>query len=147
MKKLQALILSISIIFAGFTAFAANDADKNVSVFYDGEQMTFDAEPFIENDRTLVPMRAIFEKAGSTVSWDDETKTVIAISETGEESQFVVIQIGNSSAFVNGEAKELDTAALIVNDRTFVPLKFVMENLGSNVTWDADTYTVNIQSK
>ena len=107
--------------------------------------MTFDVEPFIEGDRTLVPMRAIFEAAGATISWDGETQTVIVTYSVNDEAKFMVLQIGNENAFVGDETIALDVPAKIVNDRTFVPLRFVMETLGREVTWDPDTYTVDIK--
>jgi len=59
----------------------------------------------------------------------------------------VVLQIGNTSAFVNSESVALDVPAKVINDRTFVPLRFVMESLNANVDWDPDTFTVTVTSK
>lgn len=143
MKKLLAFLICVSVVVAGFSVMAA----REVSVVFDGEKMSFDVNPYIDNDRTLVPMRAIFEKAGATITWDGDSRTVIAAYKVGDAQKFVILQIDNQNAFVDGEKKTLDVPAKIVNDRTFVPLRFVMEELGSEVTWDPDTYTVNIKSK
>ena len=128
------------IMFANLTAFAANE----VTVNYNGEKMVFDAEPFIENDRTLVPMRAIFEVVGATVTWEPDTQTVIVLCESESGLKTIALQIGYDYAFVDGEKKTFDTPAQIVDDRTFVPLRFVMEELGCEVTWEPTTYTVDI---
>ena len=141
MKKFITMLIAAATIF---TASAAIAADNEPTVYLNGEQMTFDVNPFIENDRTLVPMRAIFEAVGASVTWDEEDRTVHAIREKNDELTLVSLQIDSATAFVNSEAKELDVPAKIVNDRTVVPLRFVVESLGEQVDWDADNYTVKI---
>ncbi|MGN0180949.1 MAG: copper amine oxidase N-terminal domain-containing protein, partial [Candidatus Ornithomonoglobus sp.] len=54
---------------------------------------------------------------------------------------------GKNEAFVNDRKVELEAAAEITGDRTFVPLHFVMESLGAQVDWDGDTYTVSITTE
>lgn len=120
-------------------------AESEVTVNYEGVKMNFDVEPFIDGDRTLVPMRAIFEKAGADVTWDEDTRTVITAYKNIDEQIFIILQIGNDKAFVGDKAVNLDVPATIVNDRTFVPLRFVIENLGKDVTWDESTKTVDIK--
>ena len=141
MKKFIAMLLTTAALLGTCTVIAA---DNEPTVYLNGEQMTFDVNPFIESDRTLVPMRAIFEAVGASVSWDEEDRTVHAIREKNGELSLVSLQIDSATAFVNSEAKELDVPAKIVNDRTFVPLRFVVESLGEQVEWDADNYTVKI---
>lgn len=142
MKKVIALALS-SVCALSAVSFAAGNEP---SVYLNGEKMTFDVNPFIENDRTLVPFRAIFEAVGADVKWDGETQTVIAARDKGGETTFITLQI-DSNAFVNGEQKDLDVPAKIVNDRTFVPLRFVVEALGERVEWDNENYSVVITTK
>lgn len=137
MKKLISFLACAAMVCGTTAALAAP------TVVFNGETMTFDADPYIAEDRTMVPMRAIFEKAGANVIWDGDTQTVIAV-KGNVDATCVTLQIGNTSAFVNNTAIALDKAAEIVNDRTMVPLRFVMESLGANVTWDSDTQTVNI---
>lgn len=119
----------------------------DISVKLNGKTLQFDAQPFIENDRTLVPLRKIFEAVGATVEWDDSTKTAIAMRIRNNEPVFVAIQADSKKAFINSEEKQLDVPVRIVSDRTFVPLRFAAEALGEQVDWDADTYTVNITTK
>ena len=140
MKKIIALALT-SACAVSTVAFAASNEP---SVYLDGEKMTFDVNPFIENDRTLVPFRAIFEAVGADVEWDGDMKTVIAARDKGDETTVISLQIDSKSAFVNGAENELDVPAKIVGDRTFVPLRFVIEALGEKVEWDNDNYSVVI---
>lgn len=144
MKKFIALMTALlSLCAFSSIGFAA---DNEPSVYLNGEKMTFDVNPFIENDRTLVPMRAIFEAVGADVQWDEETQTVVAAREKDGQTTFIALQI-NSSAFVNSEEVTLDVPAKIVDDRTFVPLRFVVESLGEKVEWDNENYSVIITTE
>lgn len=130
MKKLLSLILAILMMLsvASFTALAEED----IRIVIDGKYQTYDVLPVIENSRTLVPMRGIFETLGATVNWDEDTQTVMA----AKGDIVVMLQIGNTTAWVNGEAEALDVPAKIINDRTMVPARFVSETLGCKVEWD-----------
>ena len=143
MKKLlcslSALVLSLTSVVSAFAA--------TPTVYVDGEKLVADVEPFIEEDRTMVPMRAIFEAVGASVTWDQDTQTVISIKNDEATQNVVVLQIGNTSAFVNSESVALDVPAKVINDRTFVPLRFVMESLDANVDWNPDTFTVTVTTK
>lgn len=111
-------------------------------VFLDGQALSFEVPPIIENDRTLVPLRAIFEALGATVDWDNATRTVT--SRKG--STTVVLAIGSLTPTVNGQVRQLDVPAKIVADRTLAPLRFVGEAFGSTVDWEGSTRTINIKS-
>ena len=143
MKKILSALAALSITLSGISAYAATDVNVN----FNGKKMEFDVNPFIDGDRTLVPVRAIFEAVGAHFTWNDELKTVIAAYEKNGEPTFITLQIDTKSAFVNGEKKELDVPPRIVDGRTFMPLRFVMEELGADVTWDSSTYTVNIKTE
>lgn len=117
-------------------------ANDNIKVTVNGEYVTFDQSPIIENDRTLVPFRAIFEKLGAKVDWDNDTRTVTAV----KDGTTITLKIGEKAININGENKELDAASKIVNDRTLVPVRAISEALGCKVEWDGDTKTVIIKS-
>jgi len=97
--------------------------------------------PVIVKGRTLLPIRALIETMGGSVGWDDNTKKVtIKLKNTT-----IVLTINKNQATVNGKAKEMDVAPQIINSRTMVPLRFVTEQLGCQVDWNADTKTVTIR--
>ena len=136
MGRVISFFLLITIIFSCGTVFAETETE----VFVNGAKLECDVAPIIENDRTLVPMRAIFEALGAHIHWDDETKTVTAVSD----KTIVVIQIGNELAFVNNNSYTLDVPAQIKNDRTLVPARFTCEALNASVEWDEANRQVNI---
>jgi N-acetylmuramoyl-L-alanine amidase len=105
--------------------------------------LNFDVEPIIENGRTMVPLRAIFEALGAQVDWDNDTRTVTAIK--GDTT--VVLPIGSTKPTVNGKEWPLDVPAKISQNRTLAPVRFVGEAFGSSVGWDAVARTVSISSK
>ena len=128
----------------------ARIGDPGVGVRLNGEMLSFDVEPFIENDRVLVPIRRVMEGLGADVEWDGETRTVSVAAE-GVNIRLV---IGENIAKVVRTAYgtpveqtvELDVAAKLVKDRTFVPVRFVSETLGANVDWDNDLRMVIIET-
>ena len=130
MKRILSLVLVIFMMLScvGVTALA----EEEIRIVIDGEYRSYDVMPVIENSRTLVPFRGIFESLGATVNWVQDTKTVIAV----KDNVIIIFQIGNTTAWVNGEARELDVPAKIINDRTMVPARFVSEALGCKVSWD-----------
>ena len=110
------------------------------SVFSNAASFKFDTPPVIKDGRTLVPVRAITEGFGADVNYVDATKTV-TITKDGTVISLV---IGSSTATVNGVEVALDSQAGITNDRTYVPLRFVLEALNLDVQWDNDTRTIEI---
>ena len=113
---------------------------SEIAVKLNGKWMTFDVDPILLNDRTMVPFRAIFENLGCTVSWNDDTETA-----TGERNGMKIeLPIGKTTVQVGGKNQVLDQPAVVVNDRTLVPLRFVSEALGASVKWLEDSQTVVI---
>ncbi|MDY3929185.1 MAG: copper amine oxidase N-terminal domain-containing protein [Clostridia bacterium] len=113
------------------------------TVSYNGEKIKFDQIPVIENGRTLVPLRAIFEKIGADVEWDGDTQTITASKDNTEIS----LTIDNAEAVKNGEKVTLDVPAKIVNGRTLVPVRFVADCFGVDVQWDQTMQRVSLTSK
>ena len=120
MKKL------ISTLFLGAILTTSVYAN-NVNVSLNGEYV--DAEGIIIEGRTLVPIRAITELLGGEVDWDGYLRQVTVIKENTKMS----LIIDDANAIVNNENVELDVPAQIIEDRTFVPLRFVAESFGIDV--------------
>ena len=98
--------------------------------------------PVIRNDRTLLPVRAVIEAMDGTVGWDNSTRTV-SLTKDGKT---LYLQI-NSTLCVDSSGKyyALDSAPIILNDRTMLPIRFVVEYFGGTVGWNGNTRTVTIQ--
>ena len=126
--------------FDGVSAdvFALVIDEKTASVF--GEIVENDVEPIIINDRTMLPARFVAEALGATVEWDGENRVVTVKNDEVE----IKLTIDSAIATVNGEEVELDSPACIVNDRTYTPVRFIVENLGATVEWDAELRMVTI---
>lgn len=116
---------------------------SDITVEISGKEISFDQEPIIYNERTMVPMRKIFEELGATVTWDDSTQT--AIGKKGDRT--VKVSVGKKTMYVNNKSIALDTAPLILADRTLVPARAVAEGLGCTVDWDGSNRIVSITPK
>lgn len=110
------------------------DADIN------GKTVANDVAPKIVNDRTMLPIRFIAEALGAKVDWIEESQTVKITAENIDIS----LVIGEDFATVNGERIDLDSPSFIEKDRTYLPIRFVSEKLGADVSWDDATQTVTI---
>lgn len=84
------------------------------------------------NNRVLVPLRGVLEAMGATVGFDSNTQTVLA----NRGNTQISLRIGSRQAFVNGQRRALDVPAQLFRGRTLVPLRFVSESLGANVSWN-----------
>lgn len=102
----------------------------------------------IVNDRTMLPMRSIFERIGARVTWMESEKIIFAT----KGSLLITMQIDNTIMSVqqieNDEIIkiELDSPPFIVNGSTLVPVRAVAESLGYNVEWNSQTYTVDVST-
>jgi len=116
---------------------------SDVSVLVNGKEVHFpDQVPYINQDsRTMVPVRFISESLGAKVSWDNDNRMVII--EKGED--IIKLKIGENKADVNGKTVSFDTSAVLQNDRTMVPVRFISEALGAKVGWNQENKTVEIE--
>lgn len=145
MKKFIAVCMTSAMVMSACAAVVS--AENEVNVVLNGTALALEQPAFIENDRTLIPMRAIFEAVGADVVWDEEMSTVHSSRKIGEEVHYLTMQVGTPTAYVDGQPVELDVPAKIIEDRTFVPLRFVVESLGETVEWDQESMTVSITTK
>jgi hypothetical protein len=99
-------------------------------------------KPVIYNGRTILPIRALVEELGGTLSWNgNEQKVTITL-----DSKTIELWIGKKSTKINGVEKTTDVVPRIVNSRTMLPLRYVIDNLGYNVQWVGSTQKITVTS-
>ncbi len=129
MKKFIATMLMTAAFFTGTAVMAEEDT---VSVIVDNQTVEFDQPPVIVDGTTLVPVRAVFEKAGATVSWEQETQTATLV----KDSYTVTIKLNDTVLYKNGEAVTLAKPAQIMNDRVLIPVRAIGEAMDFDINWD-----------
>ncbi len=132
--KLRKLFIGFAIlgIMSALSITSMAESDK-VTVTVDNEAVVFeDQQPVIIEGHTLVPVRAVFEKAGATVTWDQPTQT----ATISNNDDVVTIKYGDKVMYRNGEAIELEQPADVINNRTMIPVRAIAEAMNYAVTWD-----------
>lgn len=109
-------------------------------VFINGNPVEFDVAPVIEDGRTLIPIRAVSERMGYDVEWDNETEKVRI--KNGNET--LELFIGKKNYLKNDIQKQADTFARIKDGRTLAPLRLIAEEFGCTVRWIEEECTVEI---
>lgn len=120
-------------------------AKGEMKLILDGQNITSIAEPIIQNDRMLVPIRFIAEQMGAQVNWDGGNKTV-TIEKDGSS---VLLRINSQLVVYQNNEKTYnlcDVPPKIINERTYVPLRLVSNALGIGIDWDGASNTVYIDS-
>jgi len=141
-RKTAALLLSLSL--SATAGLAAAEAPSKIQVKYDQLEIMFpDQEPILRNQRTLVPIRPIAESLGFLVDWDPTTQ----MAHFSRNIDQVSVQIGQPIADRNGEKIELDVPALVIQERTMVPLRFIAEALNYQVEWNGLDKIVQISGR
>lgn len=142
-KQIQMIAAALLLVMAVAVIPTAAGAQQPIRVSVDGQTLTFDQQPIIENDRVLVPVRAIFEALGAQVDWDGAQQLVTA--QKGSET--VKLQIGSKLLYHNGTAVWLDAAPKLIGDRTLVPVRAVSESFGATVEWQESQRRVVITTQ
>ena len=121
---------------------AGTSETSSITVLLDGEPVSFDAQPEIPAGTTFVPLRSIFEQLGAEVEWNQQRQEALLIS--GREE--ICLKVGSKVAIRNTEVSSLTDAPYLKEDRVMVPLRYLSESLGYDVTWNPETRTAEIRS-
>jgi len=114
---------------------------SDIYVQFQDKILGFETPPVIEDGSTLVPMRFLFEQMGADVEWNQETQTATATLD----NTAVTFAIDDTNAEVNNTPATMDVPARLINGKTMVPLRFLSEEMGFEVTWDAESRTAIIE--
>ncbi len=170
MKKIKKIILFLSVV--AIVLSLNTYASQKTYLVVNGEYIKTDVDPFIENGRTLVPIRFISENLDCTVDWNQEEKVVTVTANNPKTYKVKLIVDANGETKGQTEEvdrdvmkmeltagsdvaklydkddkvteKKLDVAAKIVKGRTFVPVRFITETMGVAVDWDKENRVVLI---
>ena len=112
---------------------AVNGVEKPVDEGYD-------TKPVIVDGRTLLPVRAVIEEFGGNVNWNSDTKKVTLTHNENE----IVLTINSIQASINDAVQNLDTAPVIINNKTMLPIRFIAESFGFDVEWNENNKTITI---
>ena len=151
------------IIGLSLTATTIVFAQSDLTMTLDGQVIESDVPPFIENDRTMVPVRFISEAFGAEVDWVEDARLVTITKDHGVliqleigsytmervhtlRAEYISLPDGDVERIVENYFRVfslgLDVAAVIRDGRTFVPVRNIADALGIMTSWDAETRTV-----
>ncbi|KXL54533.1 N-acetylmuramoyl-L-alanine amidase LytC precursor [Anaerotignum neopropionicum] len=154
-KCKRLLVATIAIGMAMTTITYAKNVSMNL--FYDGKNHAYNASevkinidgkelvpedmpPVIIDGRTVLPMRLIAQALGCEVLWNEDTKQAFVMND----DYTVAFTLGSKKGIKNGTEFTMDVPAMIINDRTMLPVRALANALDINITWDDPNRTVNI---
>ena len=140
MKKLLVLVISAMLLLS--LSASALAAQNDISIVIDNQKVQFtddSGQPFLDaNGRTQVPLRVVMEQYGCDVEWDSASSSAVITKDDTE----VVVPIGADYIVVMGNIVPMDTVSQLVNGRTYLPIRAVLEAFDANVTWSNGTVSV-----
>ena len=139
-KKYIAFLTVLFLFISGNILCVNAGADIAVGITINGEIIETEVSPFVENGRTLVPVRAVSEHLKYSVEWSAEEQRV----DINSPSDKLTLYIGSADYYKNGEKRTMDVPAVIKDERTFVPLRLVAEEMGCEVKWDEENNIANV---
>ncbi|HEY4430449.1 MAG TPA: copper amine oxidase N-terminal domain-containing protein, partial [Paenibacillus sp.] len=142
MKTLTSLI--VATILSASIAWPIHAAEQPISIQINQQQLALKGQtPFNDNGTVLVPFRPVFEKLGLSIDWNQTTGTITGT----KEGLTISLQLGSKQASVNGVVTLLSVAPKLINNSTYIPLRFVGEATDNEVSWNAKSKTVAITTK
>lgn len=141
MRKYLLIFCAVLTLFAIFGSVQAH-AEKDIDIVLNGQYIPCDSPPLLRDGRTIVPISSIVKPLGGTADFNGQARTV-AVAISGKS---ILFTLDSRSVLVDGVTKQLDTPAVIVKDRTMVPVRFWREELGYEVRWGGVDRTVYIDT-
>ena len=155
MKRIISFFLAM---FMSITILGATKTAASTEIYYDGAWHTYtgnffslklndellqcEVPPIVFNDYSVVPARDVFEKLGAEVTWNGEREQVIIKYKTTN----IILYINNKLAYKNSKADLMPIAPKIINGKTMIPVRYVSESMGFDVSFDSKTDTISIQT-
>ncbi|WP_240416481.1 copper amine oxidase N-terminal domain-containing protein [Paenibacillus periandrae] len=139
----MSLLIMLSIWFSLIPTSSIYAGQPLIRVIYEGMEIPFEVAPVLESGSVLVPFRSVFEAFGLTVTWEQTSRRVVGSNDAVK----IEMYIGKKNVSVNNEKKDLEMEPRIIDGITMIPLRFVSESMGKNVSWDPSTDTVTIKNR
>jgi hypothetical protein len=137
------ILIYILIISQVWTIPAHAGQNEDIQVIVTDQTLDFDVSPIIENGRVLVPVRAVLESLGAEVNYDQQTREI----KITREDLILRMELNSRVIHINLVQDYMEIAPKIIKDRMMVPLRFISEYLGYEITWNANTRIVTVKSK
>lgn len=136
MKKIVFILLCTLMISMNVSA-----NNNSVTLMVDGINVNSEGKSFISNTgRIMVPLRILSENLSANVIWHPDTQTV----SIDLNDKHLKLKINDTTFTLNGEIREMDSPAIIIEGKTYVPIRHVTEALGAIIEWNSETRTVSV---
>ena len=142
-SRVSFLICFIIVFSCGITF--TNAQGSQINIFLNGQKLTYNDStgyPYYDsNGRMQVPLRATLEPLGATIYVDSDKNSVIV----QKNSITIEVPFGKSFIYKNGVLILNDTVSTVKNNRTYLPIRIVLEALGYTLLFDSKTNTLRIE--
>lgn len=130
---------------AGEITYTLNIGSNEVKVLKEEKTktLTLDVAPFISAGSTMVPLRGLMEEMGMTVEWTAANQEIWIFDSHTD----IVMRVEDDRVYINDVRYNASAPPTIRNSRTYIPLRFMSEQLGYNVYWDGDKQEIKISNR
>ena len=146
----EASVLSmIDLLKSRTKGYSREDLKRHITVVLNHRELAFLKDeglgmPFIDvNNRIMLPLRKPMEAIGAKVSYEDVSKTVTAVYD----AITVQVTVGDNRIAVNGQIEHMDTAAVNMEGRVYIPLRAVFTAFGYDLEWHSVSKTAYVTQK
>ncbi|MEK4328142.1 copper amine oxidase N-terminal domain-containing protein [Paenibacillus sp. FSL R7-0312] len=153
MRKKLIKAMLIPLVFSTLTTYSVSAASDSLKlklqigsktvVINETQSAQLLQSPFIKDNSTYIPLRFISEQLNAGVQWDQKNK-VVTITK---DDKIITLKVNDKQVKINDSIQSLESPALIVGGATFVPLRFVSENLNVSLTWEQKSQSITIQTQ
>ncbi|MEG2584222.1 MAG: stalk domain-containing protein [Oscillospiraceae bacterium] len=141
MKRILSACICGALLIGSLGMTAVAESIETVTVYINNEILESDQTALIIDDVTMIPIRAVTEKMGCVVEWKEEEQSIRITNGDVD----LTMNIGETTVYSgDGEQYTLAVPPFTMNDRAMVPVRFLSEQMGIPIAWDASTYTVNV---
>ncbi len=137
------ILLTVVLIFTQFPTSVIKANDSEINLYLDGQALQLNEPARLMSGHTMVPLRALAEAMGARVDWEaSEKKITVTKADTT-----LIMNINKITAYINNQTVKLVSPPLLSNGVTLVPARWLVESLGAEVTWNAQTKTASVHTK